>query len=155
MAVTLDGSAASCTVDTGTGAVSCPTSGLAEGVHSWNYTFKDKAGNTRPHDAHLHGRSDRSDRHPSCPERYHNVTDADVAVYYADAGSGVNAASVSVYWRARIPAPRLYAEYASCPQSGLLEGAHDSCVTIADNAGNTGTGTGSFFVDTLLPAVPR
>ena len=133
--------------------VSCPTSGLAEGVHSWTYNLADNAGNlysrTRSFTVDLTGPSVTS----VTPSGNINVTDADVAVYYTDAASGVNAASVSVYMDGNpITCAAATAQYASCPQSGLLEGAHTVSVSLADNAGNTGTGAGSFFVDTLAPS---
>ncbi|MDO8616226.1 MAG: hypothetical protein Q7T33_10925, partial [Dehalococcoidia bacterium] len=149
--VLVDGAPASCTNDSVI--VSCPTSGLAEGLHTWTYNLADNAGNlytrTRDFTVDLSGPSVTS----VVPSGNINTTDADVAVYYTDSGSGVNPASVAVTMDGNpIACAAATAAYASCPQSGLLEGAHTIGVTLADTLGNTATGSGAFFVDSLAPS---
>ncbi|MHB8859024.1 MAG: hypothetical protein ACYC6Z_06025 [Thermoleophilia bacterium] len=79
---------------------------------------------------------------------------ATVYAYISDAGSGVNDASVAVSLdgAARtgctIVGPSVY-----CDVAGMADGAHAIGVSAADNAGNTGSGSGSFTVDTIAPAV--
>lgn len=88
------------------------------------------------------------------PSGYVTSENANISVYYSDAGSGVNPASVVVTWDGTaVACAAVDAAYASCPQTLLPQGAHTIGVSIADNAGNPATGSSSVFVDSLQPTV--
>lgn len=82
---------------------------------------------------------------------------ATVVAYYSDneGGSGINTASVSVnVTGAAASACVPSATYVNCSVTGLTVGQHDINVSVDDNSGNHGTGSGSFnVIDNQPPSV--
>ncbi|MDO8735907.1 MAG: VCBS repeat-containing protein [Thermoleophilia bacterium] len=88
------------------------------------------------------------------PSGYVTSEAANISVYYSDAGSAVDVYSVAVTMDGNpITCAAVSAQYASCPQTGLPQGARTIGVTLADTLGNTSSGSGAFFVDSLPPTV--
>ena len=75
---------------------------------------------------------------------------------YADLGSGINSTTAAVT-RDGLPVAGCTATATgiSCPVSGLADGLHTYTVSVADNAGNTGSSSNSFTVSTCTPARPN
>ncbi|MDO8737283.1 MAG: S8 family serine peptidase [Thermoleophilia bacterium] len=70
-----------------------------------------------------------------------------VVVYYMDANSGINQASVQVALDgAPLAGCTVTTAQASCPFSGLAQGSHSVSGTVSDNAGNASPISGSFIV---------
>ena len=83
-----------------------------------------------------------------------STTSTTITADYADSGSGINSASAAVALDGTaVSGCTATATSISCPVTGLAEGAHNYTVSVADNAGNTGTASGSFMVDSVAPAV--
>ena len=79
---------------------------------------------------------------------------ATVSATLDDSGSGVNGASVSVSLDGSpMVGCTATASNVSCVVSGLAQGPHNISISAADFAGNPGSGTGSFTVDSLAPVV--
>ncbi|MHB8793559.1 MAG: beta strand repeat-containing protein, partial [Thermoleophilia bacterium] len=132
--------------------VSCPTTGLAQGDHSYTVSVADTAGNTGSASASFTVDSAAPAVSGILPSGIINSAATTVYANYTDATSGINTASVSVSVdTVALTGCTVAAGSVSCPASGLAEGAHAISVSVADNAGNTGTGTGSFTVDTVVP----
>ncbi|MBI5870348.1 MAG: hypothetical protein HZB44_05230, partial [Actinobacteria bacterium] len=152
-AITLDGSAmAGCTATAST--ISCPATGLAQGAHNISVSVTDNAANTGTGTGSFTVDSLAPTVSGVTPTG--TITSAATTVYanYTDATSGINTASVSVSVdTTTLTGCTVAAGSVSCPASGLAEGAHNITVSVTDNAGNTGTGTGSFTVDTAAPSV--
>ena len=81
-----------------------------------------------------------------------STTSATVAVYYYDSGIGVNTGAVNVTVDGTTLAGcTVTATAASCPAANLGPGTHVIGGTVADNAGNTATISGSFSVSCTQP----
>jgi hypothetical protein len=89
------------------------------------------------------------------PSDWLTVTSATISADYADnSGTGINAASVSVYLEnGMLSGCTASATHVSCPVTGLSQGPHSIIVNVRDNAGNSGSGSGVFSVDSIAPAV--
>ena len=90
------------------------------------------------------------------PGGYIASTSPVISASYSDAdpSSGINAASATVSLNGAPPiACSALSGTVSCPVNGLTDGSYSYTISLADNAGNTGTATGSFFVDTAAPQV--
>ncbi|MBI5870349.1 MAG: right-handed parallel beta-helix repeat-containing protein [Actinobacteria bacterium] len=158
VAVYLDGSLrGGCSVTASS--VNCPVSGLADGAHGISVSVSDNAGNTGTATGSFTVSTVAPDTTPPSvtsvlPSGIQTSTSATITAYLSDAGSGVNPSSVV----ARLDGVAMTgctatASSVSCPKTGIGQGAHAISVTASDNAGNSGTGTGSFTVDSLAPSV--
>ncbi|MDO8735964.1 MAG: HYR domain-containing protein, partial [Thermoleophilia bacterium] len=88
------------------------------------------------------------------PSGYVLSENANISVYYSDAGSEVDVYSVFVTMDGNpITCTAVTVQYASCPQTMVPQGARTIGVTLADTVGNSSTGSGAFFVDTLQPTI--
>ncbi|MBI5869652.1 MAG: hypothetical protein HZB44_01655 [Actinobacteria bacterium] len=150
--ISVDGSSlAGCTA-TGTG-ISCPTSGLADGLHNYTVTVNDNAGNPGSSSSSFTVDTTAPSATSILPSGIISSGTTTVTADLSDA-NGVNAASVVVNLDGSPMADcTITATTASCPATGLAEGAHTIGITLNDNATNPGTGNGSFTVDTLAPGV--
>ncbi|MHB8142316.1 MAG: beta strand repeat-containing protein [Thermoleophilia bacterium] len=153
--VYLDGNVGNnCTA--GQSTVSCPTTGLAQGAHTFSVSVKDLAGNTGTASGSFTVDSVAPAVSGIAPTG--TVSSASVTIYanYADSGSGINSSSAAVYLdgsTTRLSGCTATATSISCPTTGLAQGAHTFSVSVKDLAGNTGTASGSFTVDSVAPAV--
>ncbi|MHB8793443.1 MAG: Ig-like domain-containing protein [Thermoleophilia bacterium] len=158
VAVYLDGSLRSgCTATASS--VNCSVFGLADGAHGISVSVSDNAGNTGTGTGSFIVSTVAPDTTPPSvtsvlPAGIQASTSATITAYLSDAGSGVNTSSVV----ARLDGVAMTgctvtASSVSCPKTGLGQGAHAISVTASDNVGNSGTGTGSFTVDSLAPSV--
>jgi len=82
-------------------------------------------------------------------------TGATISADYVDnSGTGINLASVAVYLESgKLSGCTATATHVDCPVSGLSQGPHSIIVNVRDNAGNSGSGTGVFNVDSIAPVV--
>ncbi|MHB1411784.1 MAG: beta strand repeat-containing protein [Thermoleophilia bacterium] len=143
----------------GQSTVSCPTTGLAQGAHTFSVSVKDLAGNTGTASGSFTVDSVAPAVSGIAPTG--TVSSASVTIYanYADSGSGINSSSAAVYLdgsTTRLSGCTATATSISCPVTGLADGSHTITVSVADNAGNTGTASGSFTVasvDTTPPSI--
>ena len=95
------------------------------------------------------------------PAGYYTSTSAAIAAYYSDADSGIDTSSVVVALDGTAldcgatdaQYGAVTADYATCVESGLTQGAHMIDVTVADMAANYAYGSQAFFVDTRTPSV--
>jgi len=150
--VTLDGSPVSgCTISAT--AASCAVYGLADGTHSFTVSVQDNVTNTGTASGSFTVDAGAPSITSILPSGDLTTTDADVSVYYGDTGSGIAAASVYVSLNGAdiTSGCTVTAYYASCPRTGLGQGANVISASVADNSGNTASGSGSFFVDTKAP----
>ncbi|MFA5802692.1 MAG: S8 family serine peptidase [Thermoleophilia bacterium] len=77
-----------------------------------------------------------------------------VSAYYADTGSGINTSSVQVTLDgAGLAGCAITGTYVSCPASNLQAGTHAIGGSVADNAGNSGTISGSFTIICGAPQI--
>ncbi|MBI5869437.1 MAG: right-handed parallel beta-helix repeat-containing protein [Actinobacteria bacterium] len=153
--VYLDGSAMTgCTITQESAA--CPVSGLALGAHTISGSVSDNRGNTSP----ISGAFNFSDL--VSPIVYHiqpsgtvSSGSATVSALFSDgSGSGPDSSTAAVYLDgARVAGCTATSSGVSCPVSGLADGSHSLDVSVDDNAGNHGSGTGSFLVDKTAPVV--
>ncbi len=153
-AVYLDGGKVSGCIAAATG-ISCPATGLADGGHTIAVYVDDISGN--------HGSGsgaftvDETAPAVSSVLPSGTVTSGSqtVSAAFADAGSGIDAASVSVYLDGvRIPACSATLSGVSCGVSGLATGLHTISGSVSDGAGNSSLISGSFtFVDGAAPVV--
>ena len=82
------------------------------------------------------------------------ATSGTITAAFGDAGSGVDTTSVVVTLDGSpLPGCSVSAAAVSCPASGLGQGQHNISVSVKDMAGNTGTGSGSFTVDSQPPVI--
>ena len=134
--------------------VSCPVSLLAQGSHSVSVNVKDNAGNIGTGTNTFSVDTVAPSVTGILPSGTISSASATVYAYFSDATSGVNTATVAVKVdTTTLTGCTVGAGTVSCPVTGLTQGAHTITVTANDNAGNVGTGTGSFTVDTVAPAV--
>ncbi len=153
LSVTLDGlPLAGCTATADS--VSCPATGISQGVHNISVDVADIAGN--------HGVAGDSFMVDTVSPAVETVTpsgaipstDATIAVAYTDADSGVNAATATVTLDGlTLSGCTATAASVSCPVSGLAVGAHAIGGHVADHAGNTAAISGSFSVSALTPGL--
>ncbi|MHB8793521.1 MAG: NosD domain-containing protein [Thermoleophilia bacterium] len=134
----------------------CPVSGIALGAHTISGSVSDNRGNTSP----ISGAFNFADL--VAPVIYHiqpsgtngsgSVT---VSALFSDgSGSGVDSSTAAVYLDgAKVAGCTATVSGVSCPVAGLADGSHSISVSVDDNSGNPGAGTGSFLVDTTAPAV--
>ncbi len=153
--LTLDGGSLTGCSATGT-AISCPASGLATGAHTIEGTVSDLAGNSSP----IGGAFEFVDNAaPSVtnilPTGTITSTMTTLSASFSDgSGSGIDGATVSVYLDGATATGCTATTFnVNCPVSGLANGVHAIAVTVDDNAGNHGSGSGSFTVDTSVPAI--
>lgn len=142
----------------------CSASGLAIGTHTISVTVADQAGNT----ASASSSFDVTD--PGGPDLVSpsitslqptgtiTTSSTTVSAGYSDAGSGINAATATLTVSgATVSGCSASATQISCTASGLADGTHTITVSVADNAGNTGSASGTFTVtsgpDTSPPVI--
>jgi len=156
VAVTLDGSPVSGCSATATG-VSCPSSGLAEGPHNLSVSVSDNAGNNGSGNGSFSVDSVSPVVTSVLPTGTINTDYTTVSIDYFDAGSGVDASSVSVELDGNpLSGCIITAGSAGCDVVGLSPGAHSIGGSVADMAGNVSSISGSFDVvapDTTPPTV--
>ncbi|MHB8793442.1 MAG: hypothetical protein ACYC6O_08925, partial [Thermoleophilia bacterium] len=133
--------------------ISCPASGLANGNHTIDASVADNSGNTGTGSGSF--TVSLADATPPAVTNIQptgTITTASTTVYasYSDAGTGINTATVSVTLDGTaMTGCTVGANTVSCPATGLANGVHNISVSVQDNAGNTGTGNGSFTVSML------
>ncbi|GBE57518.1 periplasmic copper-binding protein [bacterium BMS3Abin01] len=156
VAVTLNGTPLSGCAISGTN-VSCATAGLATGTYTIGGSVMDIAGNSAP----ISGGFDvvAPDTTPPAvtnlqPSGTINTTSTLLSADYADSGDGIDTSTVAVTLDGSpVSGCSVTASSVSCAVSGLAEGSHSMSISVADLAGNTGTGNGVFSVDTTAPLV--
>jgi hypothetical protein len=152
--VNVDGSDLSgCTV--GAASVSCPASGLADGTHTINVNATDNAGNV----GLGMGSFDVDATTPTVsnllPAGNISATSTTISADYGDGtGAGINSATASINLDGTVLSGcTVTATHISCSKSGLIDGTHAYMVSVTDNAGNTGSGSGNFTVDATAPSI--
>lgn len=127
--------------------VSCPASGLAQGLHSITVNLMDNAGNS--------GSGFGSFGVDSIAPAVSNVQpsgniapgSATISAYYSDSGSGIDAGTVSVALDGNpLGGCTVTVSGISCPVTGLTSGIHTISGSVSDNVGNTSPISGSFTV---------
>jgi hypothetical protein len=155
VAITLDGSALSgCTVTTSY--ASCDVTGLAQGGHAIAVSVDDNNGNQATGNGSftLDYSGDTTDPTVSNVQPSGTITtdSTTITADFSDAGSGIDSASVVVYLNGSpVSGCTVDAGDVSCSVSSLSDGAYTVAVNVDDLAGNTGTGNGSFTIDTTIP----
>ncbi|MBI5870380.1 MAG: hypothetical protein HZB44_05390 [Actinobacteria bacterium] len=127
--------------------VSCDTSsaGFAEGAHSISVTAYDNAGNPNTATGSFSVDSIAPSVTGIQPGGTINTTSTTISADYSDSGSGIDSATATVYLDSvLVTGCTADAVSVSCPVTGLSVGAHSITVYVSDNAGNTGSGSGSF-----------
>ncbi|MDO8736789.1 MAG: NosD domain-containing protein, partial [Thermoleophilia bacterium] len=151
--VYLDGSSvAGCTITTNL--VSCPVSGLAPGPHNISVNVKDNGGNSGTGTSSFSVSTNGPAISSIVPNGIINTTDANVSAYYTDSGSGINSASVSVYWTGpdmQLSNCTATDTFVSCPQTGLPQGTHTISVSVSDLIGNVSTASTTVTIDSGAP----
>ncbi len=154
--VSLDGNPLTgCTVTASS--VSCPVSGLAYGAHSFVGSVSDNAGNTSQFGSSF----PVGDNQP--PQVTYNGSTGvlgngtpTLTATFADAepSSGVDTGSAELSLNGGAhSACSVNGNNITCSASGLADGTYTATIYITDTDGNTGSGSGSFTVDTTPPTV--
>jgi len=151
--ISLDGGAplSGCTVSAAH--ISCPTTSLSEGPHSFSVSVSDNAGNS----AAASGSFSVDITPPTAgnllPSGWVASTSPNLEADLADGGSGINSAtaSISLDGGAPLSGCTVSAAHISCPTTSLSEGPHSFSVSVSDNAGNSAAASGSFSVDITPP----
>ncbi|MEW6018382.1 MAG: NosD domain-containing protein [Pseudomonadota bacterium] len=154
VSVTLDGTPlAGCTA--GPAGVACPTSGLAQGPHTYVVSAADVSGNTASASATFTLDTVAPAITSVSPSGTIGTTNANILINYSDSGSGVSPAAVAVYVDgARLTACNTTPNYVSCTARSLAQGPHTISGSAGDAAGNTTPISGSFtFSDTAPPVI--
>ncbi|MHB1465413.1 MAG: beta strand repeat-containing protein, partial [Thermoleophilia bacterium] len=159
----IDAASASVYLDSGTlsgctataSSISCPASGLANGLHNYSVSVRDLAGNLATSTGSFSVDLTAPILINLSPSDAINATAATISATYSDgSGSGIDTASVRVYLDGNVENNCTAGQSTvSCPTTGLAQGAHTFSVSVKDLAGNTGTASGSFTVDSVAPAV--
>ena len=153
VSVTLDGTAvAGCSVTAAQ--VSCPVTGLAQGAHAIGVAAGDLAGNAATASGSFFVDTVAPAVGAVSPSGWLTAAGATVSAGYSDAGSGIDTASAAVTLDgAAVTGCPVTAAGVSCPLTGLADGHHTVSVSVKDMAGNTGSASGSFDVDTKPPGI--
>jgi hypothetical protein len=139
-----------------------PTADLAEGLHRVGLSAADKAGNSSqspvseftvdsiaPSLAATAAGKDLGDDEP-----WVNTARPEFLLTYADAGSGVEAASLAIALDGvEIMAAAQSNPVSFTPQTDLAQGPHTLMASISDKAGNIASISVQFKVDSILPQV--
>ncbi|MCL4474318.1 MAG: hypothetical protein M1455_10370 [Actinobacteria bacterium] len=148
----LDGSSeqlAGCSV--GSSSIGCPVTGLSAGQHTVSISATDNAGNRGSATGGFGVEAVLSNVTPS---GWITTPDTHIAADLGDDGSGINAASISVYLDgSALSSCSLTSAHVDCPVSGLAEGHHNLVINYITNAGTNGYGAGSFDVDLTAPSI--
>ncbi|MHB8182104.1 MAG: Ig-like domain-containing protein, partial [Acidithiobacillus ferrivorans] len=152
-AISLNGAAPlACAASNGT--VSCPTTSLADGSYSYTVSLADNAGNVGTTSGSFAVDTKAPTINSPSPAGYTNNASPTISAGYADGGSGINTSAATVKLDGTaLPGCTASATAVSCPSAGLAQGSHAILVSVTDNAGNTGSLTGTFFVDTAAPVI--
>jgi len=154
VSVTLDGTPLSGCAATA-GSVSCPTSGLADGVHNGVVSVADFSANVA--DAPVTFIVDTAAPQVTGvePTGVIGTGSATVQANFADGGSGIDAASVTVDLDGvRLTGCNAATYGVSCSVKNLTQGAHVISGAVSDLAGNTSAISGQFtFTDTTPPLI--
>ncbi|MCL4309289.1 MAG: Ig-like domain-containing protein [Actinomycetota bacterium] len=136
------------------GTVSCPTTSLADGSYSYTVSLADNAGNVGTASGSFAVDTQAPTINSPSPTGYKNNASPTISAGYADGGSGINTSAATVKLDGTaLPGCTASATTVSCPSAGLAQGSHAILVSVTDNAGNTGSLTGTFFVDTAAPVI--
>ena len=137
--------------------VSCPVSGLSEGAHVIGGSVADTSGNTALITGSFSVDTTPPEVSVASPSGNIYAAATSITADFSDAGSGVNAASVSLSLDGIPFAPgacSVSANSASCSATGLAVGQHTIGGSVSDNAGNSSPISGSFnVVDIAAPTV--
>ncbi|MDO8736300.1 MAG: NosD domain-containing protein, partial [Thermoleophilia bacterium] len=136
--------------------ISCPVSNLAPGPHAISGSVADNAGNNSA----INGSFTFLDNTAPAvsnilPTGTISSGSATLKATFTDGtGSGISSSTVSVYLDGSVVSGcTVSAASASCGVYGLANGSHLILVGVDDKAGNHGSGSGSFTVDTSKPEV--
>ncbi len=155
-AVYLDGARMTGCLVSGTG-IDCQAKNLTLGLHVISGSVADNAGHTTA----INGEFTFSDTTAPLitdlrPPIYVNKARTTIGATFSDTGTGVDPASAAVYLDgAAVTNCTVTAMNASCTVYDYSLGAHTYSVRIADKAGNTATGSGSFTYDPTAPTVSK
>ncbi|MHB8859656.1 MAG: NosD domain-containing protein, partial [Thermoleophilia bacterium] len=153
VSVSLDGGTLTGCI-TGPNNVSCPVTALAQGSHSVSVSIQDIAGNSATGASTFSIDSIAPAVSNVQPSGWQNSTSATLSAYLSDSGSGINSATAAVYLDGVTAAGCTASSTSvSCPATLLAQGSHSILVKIKDNAGNIGSASGTFSVDTIAPVV--
>ncbi|MHB1389976.1 MAG: hypothetical protein ACYCXF_01915 [Thermoleophilia bacterium] len=152
-AVTLDGaSLTGCSASES--ALTCPpVTGLAPGAHSYTVSGADIVGNTTSATFAFTVDTAAPVISNVAPHGWVNSNALTLTAAYADTGSGINLATPHLLLDGVPAACNWGPGSISCAVTGLADGVHDIAFDVADNAGNIGTATAQFTVDTVAPQV--
>ncbi|MEK7817660.1 MAG: hypothetical protein AAB281_05330, partial [Actinomycetota bacterium] len=156
--VTIDSSPCTGTVSYSNTSVSCtPTTALSEGAHSVIYSAYYSIGSNGISPTQTIN-IDTTDPVVSnvTPSSWTSNTGPSIEADLADTGgSGIDTATASIVLdtTTTLTGCTVTSAHISCPSSGLSDGNHAINVSVDDNVGNNGTGSGSVGVDTTDPVV--
>ncbi len=152
--ISLDGQAPLSGCDRYGWSISCSATGLTLGDHTITVTVDDNAGN------HVSTGGSFSVGPPPgvgnvTPSGWINTTYANVGADFTNNGGGLNQSTASISVDGTTLAGSCWWPTTTrfeCAAAGLAEGHHTIAASIKDNLGSTGSGSGSFDVDTTQPS---
>ncbi len=135
--------------------ISCPTSGLSQGAHTFAVTVDDLYSNTGSSSGGFTIDTVNPAVSALSPSGPTGTASPTITADYSDGGSGINSATATITLDGTVISSGCTATGTgiSCTTSGLADGAHPFSVDVEDIAGNPGTASGSFTVDTAAPSV--
>ncbi|MHB8791944.1 MAG: beta strand repeat-containing protein [Thermoleophilia bacterium] len=133
--------------------ISCPKSGLSDGTHNIEIIVDDHVGNTQTGIGVFNVDTNAPSVTNLAPSGLVSSTSPTVSGDYTDGSTGINSATAQITMDGGAPLAGCTATDTgiSCPTSGLAQGAHDYTVSVNDVAGNLGSSSGSFTIDTVAP----
>ncbi|MHB1325176.1 MAG: DUF3761 domain-containing protein [Thermoleophilia bacterium] len=135
--------------------ISCTTQGLAEGAHNITASVKDTAGNLGKTNGAFTVDSIAPAISSITPSGEITANSITAVATYGDAGSGINTKTVVVSLDGvPINGCTVGPATASCPSNGIAYGQHNLSVSVADLAGNAGTGSAAFSIPAPPPPPP-
>jgi len=150
--LTVSGAAVSgCTATTSS--IICTASGMADGTHTINISVADNKGNTKTATGTftVSGSGGSGGTAPTIsniqPTGTITTGSSAVSAYYSDT-DGIDTASATLTVSgATVSGCSADSEHIVCTASGMADGAHTISVSVADSAGTTGYGSGTFTVN--------
>lgn len=133
--------------------ISCPKSGLSDGTHNIEIIVDDHVGNTQTGIGVFNVDTNAPSVTNLVPSGLVSTTSPTVSGDYSDVSTGIDSATAQITMDGGAPLAGCTATGTgiSCPTSGLAQGAHNYTVSVNDVAGNPGSSSGSFTIDTVAP----
>ncbi|RJQ41876.1 MAG: hypothetical protein C4534_11270 [Gaiellales bacterium] len=138
--------------------ISCTASGMGVGSHTIDVSVSDNAGNSSGVQSGSFTVVDSASPSVSYGGPSGTISDSSPTVTGSatdgSPSSGLSSASLSLNGGASSACAIDGGGNVSCATSGLADGDYEAVISVTDGAGNTGTASGNFTVNTVPPCVP-